>query len=73
MVRMLWIHAAPALLPEVDWRISRAGLRTPQAIWALRTASEVRKPSFCTQPCTCVTLAKYLDLSVLPFITQQME
>lgn len=73
MVRTLWIQATPALPPSVDWRIRRAGLRTPQVTWALRAASEVRKPSFCTQPSTCVTLARHLNLSVLPFITQQME
>lgn len=40
--------------------------------WTERKASGIRRPSFCAQSCTCVTLARYLDLSVLPFFTQQM-
>lgn len=42
-------------------------LRTPRALsWAARKASGVRTPSFCAQLCASVTLARHLDLSVLP-------
>lgn len=34
--------------------------------WAARKASGVRTPSFCAQLCASVTLARHLDLSVLP-------
>lgn len=40
--------------------------------WTARKASGVRRPSFRTQFRTCVTLARYLGLSVLPFLIQQM-
>lgn len=62
-------YDAPALLPKVGWRINRTGLSSPRALWLGREKGQWDQE---THSCICVTLARELDLSVLPFLTQQM-